>query len=55
MKINEEEKKQCTFMAHESHPEVSGEYLLSEYEYESVERKMNLYNVLETHTLNEID
>jgi 4-hydroxy-3-methylbut-2-enyl diphosphate reductase IspH len=55
MKKNEEEKKQCTFMGHESHPEVSGEYLLSDYDYECVERKMNLYNVLETHTLNEID
>ncbi len=55
MRNDEEEKRQRSFMGQESHPEVSGEYLLSEYDYECVERKMNLYNILETHTLNDID
>jgi hypothetical protein len=42
-------------MPPESHHEGSVEEKLSELEDESVERKMHLYTVRETHTFNEIE
>ena len=39
----------------ESHHDASYEDKVSEQNDESVERKMNLYTVRETHTFNEID
>ncbi len=39
----------------ESHHDASNEDKVSEKNEESVERKMNLYTVRETHTFNEIE